>query len=69
MSLVLNIFVVLSMLGGIFLTVGAADQRTSSLGAVAGGLFVCLGLCLYSLTRLEIAEKQAAHDAQRQKEN
>ena len=69
MAITLNIFVVLTMLGGIFLTIGAADQRTSSLGAVASGLFVCMGLCLYSLTRLNIAEKQAARDQHQQKEN
>ena len=69
MRTTLNIFVAISIVGGIFLTIGTVDEKTSSLGAAAGGLFVCLGLCLYSLTKLEIAEKKAARDEQRQKES
>ncbi len=60
MRATLSIFTVLSAVGGIFLTIGTVDERATSLGAAAGGLFVCLGLCLYSLTKLEIGEKRAA---------
>lgn len=60
MKLTLNIFVVLSFMGGIVCALGASDQRTGSLGAVAGGLFVCLGLCLLSLTMLEISDSKNA---------
>ena len=67
MNTILGIITAFSAAGGILCTIGAIDQKAGSLGAAAGGLFVCLGLCLYGMTKLEIAEQQAARDEQRQK--
>jgi hypothetical protein len=71
MRITLIVFVFLSGLAGAGLAAACehAEVNGPGFGAAAGGLFVCLGLCLYSLTKLEIAEKQAARDGRRQKEN
>ncbi len=71
MKTILNIFGALAALAGTGMAINAANAPnegySAGSGAAAGGLFVCLGLCLYSLTKLEIAERQAARDQQRQK--